>query len=213
MNQSINQIMTRLPAPESEFQASRPCATSFLSEVLAGTEQMEMSHFAESIAMIAMYGRALCHRQQSAVEQLYGDALQDFWSRHHWLDSILTNRIQVLSKKAKCPSNNNDPMLLFTSIVAHATVLSLCKAIKAVPWHTDEYKILILNYEQRCLSAAQDIVTLARESQHNTFFYVSYTISTWLYRLTVFSRSTPSRRYRCASVPTFSKRTETSTPA
>ena len=157
-----NQISTRLPAPEMDFQSDRPVLAGFLSEVIGASDTVNLSSFTECIIMATICGRSISHRQQSMVERLYGHVSQDFWDRHQWLDTILTQRIQVLSLQYHFPSEQVDPMLLFTNMVSHAACLYLTKIIKSMSLKTGEFQPKIIEYERRSLTAAQEIVHLAR---------------------------------------------------
>lgn len=85
-------VSTRLPAPEMDFQSSKPLQMSFLSEVIVLSEHATLSSFTKCIIVVTIYGRTMAHQQQSKVECVYNNASEDFWNRHHWLDAILTQQ-------------------------------------------------------------------------------------------------------------------------
>jgi hypothetical protein len=165
-------ISTRLPAPELEFQSGRPVLTGFLSEAIASSDHAILSSFVECINLATICGRGISHRQRSTVERVYGDVSQDFWDRHQWLDDILTQRMQILSLHYPSASEQVDPMLLFTNMVAQTTVIYLYKTIESMSWETDEYQISVLSYEKRAMCAAREIVVLAKALSQLSYFKV-----------------------------------------
>ena len=156
----IKQIMIRLPAPDANFQGSQPFMMGFLSEAITANDQSVMSPFTECIILATISGRALSHRHQSLVENIYVDASQDFWDRHRWIDAILTQRIQILSLKYSPASQHADPLLLFTSMIAQATVLYLHKTLQCVTLSAAN-QAEMMQYETCSLVAAQAIVGLS----------------------------------------------------
>lgn len=163
------QISTRLPASEMEFQSGQPVLMSFLSEAIGATDQSILSPFTECIIFATIYGRSLYHGQQSTVERVYRNVSDDFWDRHRWLDSILTKRMQILSLNYPCATANTDPMLLFTNMMAQTAVLQLNMVIQSTFWEKDEHRDIMLQYGKRSMSAAQEIVSLAKASMLNIF--------------------------------------------
>lgn len=154
------QIMMRLPAPEAEFQSSQPTVMGFLSEAMTANDQSYMSPFTECIILVTISGRALSHRHQSLVENIYVNVSEDFWNRHQWIDAILTQRMQILSLKYPPASQQADPLLLFTSMIAQTTVLYLYKTLKCVTPTTPENEAIVMQYQSSSLVAAQEIVNL-----------------------------------------------------
>ena len=144
----------------------------FLSEAMISMDQTTPSPFTESIILATICGRALSHRQQSAVEQVYTNVPQHFWDRHEWLDTILKTRAGILQTNYPSASQHSDCMLLFTNMVAQTTVLYLCKVMEAMSWDTDEYRSAIAEFRQRSLLAAQEIVNLTRSLAHLSYFKV-----------------------------------------
>ncbi|BCR91309.1 uncharacterized protein ACHE_70152A [Aspergillus chevalieri] len=165
-------ISTRVPAPELDFQSGQPVSMGFLSQVMASTDQPSLSSFAECIIMATICGRCLCHRQQSSVERIYGDMSLEFWDRHLWLDTILQQRIQVLSLQYPSTSEHVDSLILFTNLMLQAIVLYLYKIVVSVPWDTDESEALILEYKNRSSAAAQGIITFTKPLRQLTYFKI-----------------------------------------
>ncbi len=167
------QITTRLPAPEEMFQSGQCVQMGFLSEAMTSVDPMGLSPFTESIFLATICGRALSHRQQSAVEHVYSNVPQHFWDRHVWLDTILRTRADILLLNYPPSSQHADCMLLFTNMVAQTTVLYLCKVMESMSWETDEYRNTIQEFKQRSLLAAQEIVHLTRSLANLSYFKVS----------------------------------------
>ena len=119
----------------------------------------------------------MSHRQQSAVECVYGNVSRDFWDRHHWLDTILTQRMRILLLHYPTSSGHVDPLLLFTNMVAQTTVLHLYGTMESMSWETDKYQFIIAEYGRRAASAAREIVILAKALLPLSFFKASLTYS------------------------------------
>ena len=85
------------------------------------------------------------------VDGVYGSNPQEFWSRHDWIDSALTTRISMLSLTYPFQSEQMDPMLLFTKMIAQTTILCLHKIIESTTWDAPEYSSLFQGsyYHQR----------------------------------------------------------------
>jgi len=202
------QISTRVPAPELDFQSGQPVSMGFLSQVMASTDQPSLSSFAECIIMATICGRCLCHRQQSSVERIYGDMSLEFWDRHLWLDTILQQRIQVLSLQYPSTSEHVDSLILFTNLMLQAIVLYLYKIVVSVPWDTDESEALILEYKNRSSAAAQGIITFTKPLRQLTYFKVNlFTLCIYNALLTR-NRSAHSLPFHSSSVPSTSLQIE-----
>ena len=135
---------------------------AFLSEAITANDQSATSPFTECIILATISGRALSHRQQSLVENVYVNASQDFWDRHEWINAILMQRMQMLSYRYPSASLHANPLLLFTNMVAQTTVLYLYETMKRVISVTDENRTIMTEYETCALMAAQEIVSLAK---------------------------------------------------
>jgi hypothetical protein len=142
----------------------------FLSEAI---DQKGFSLFAESIMLATICGRALSHRQQSAVEHVYSNVAQHFWDRHDWLDKMLKTRADILLMNYPSAAQNPDCMLIFTNMVAQTTVLYLCKVMESMSFKDEVYRNAIVEFKQRSLLAAQEIVNLSRSLARLSYFKVS----------------------------------------
>ena len=155
--------MIRLPAPEMAFQSGQPTLMGFLSEAITADDQCTMSSpFAECIIFATIIGRALCHRHQSLVENIYASVCQDFWQRHQWISTTLLQRMQNLSNNYAPASQQTDPMLLFTNMVAQTTVLYLYNTMRSVTPGTTDNRTVLAEYQRCSLAAAHEMVTLTK---------------------------------------------------
>lgn len=167
------QIFTRLPAPEAAFQRERPVQARFLSEYMAGDDDLhKVSPFSACIIVMTISGRCLAHQQQCVVERAYGGMPQDFLTRHQWLEGILTSKGKTI---VDCVSDElgdepTDPMLLFTNMAAQATTLLLGRTMQSSS--LCDYENLISGFEQRASEAAQKILHLCHGLDECGYFKV-----------------------------------------
>ena len=166
-------VSTRLPAPEMDFQSSKPFQMSFLSEVIVSSEHTILSSFTKCIIVVTICGRTMAHQQQSKVECVYRNVSEDFWNRHHWLDTMLAQQKLILSLEYPSASEHVDPTMLFIDMVVHTTVLYLYKIIESMPWKSDEFQETVLQYQQRVLTAAVHINKLTKTLSQLSYFKVS----------------------------------------
>jgi hypothetical protein len=147
---------------ESEGQSDHFSKVCFLSEAITLHGHTSFSPLAECAIMLTTYGRALSHSQVSAGEQLYGNASFDFWSRHEWIDTMLTERTQSFSLNHPSVSVADDPMVIFTFMVLQTTIICLCKAIE--PFGSlDLHKSVVAEYQMRALGAAREIARFSKD--------------------------------------------------
>ena len=166
-------VSSRLPAPEMDFQSSKPLQMSFLSEVIVFSEHTTLSTFTKCIVVVTIFGRTMAHQQQSKVECVYQNVSEDFWSRHNWLDTMLTQQQIILSTEYPLASQHVDPTMLFIDMMVHTTVLYLHNIVESMPWKGDEYQETVLEYQRRALTAAVHINTLTKPLSQLSCFKVS----------------------------------------
>ncbi|KAH8807995.1 hypothetical protein F5884DRAFT_350761 [Xylogone sp. PMI_703] len=130
--------------------------TMFLSEVIAAESKKLLEPFTECIILSTICGRILAHQQQLIVEREYSDLLQGCWSRHKWLDALLSQRVRVLSFEVAA-AERIDPLLCFSRFLAQTAVIYLCDIASTLP--NDQSLALLEEYGSLAFSAAQDIVT------------------------------------------------------
>jgi hypothetical protein len=152
--------------------------TRFLPEVMTrgvnNDVSIGLSSFSECIILATICGRALSHRQKVTIEQINGDFVDEFWTRHQWLHEMLNHRIQVLST-----STQVDPMLIFATIVAQTLVLFLHSVLESITWKTGEHLLGILEYERLCVMAAHEVVNLVKLQGQLGYFKVLYPCQPW----------------------------------
>lgn len=144
-----------------EFQSGQPVLGSFLSEAIMDRSPSATSPFNESVILATICGRSLFQGQQYKVRCAYGDVAPYWADQHQWLDSILTSRLQILSQYYPSPTEVYDPMLLFTNIMAQATIIYLCQCMESVLPNIDNGRTLAIEYQQRALAAAERTISLA----------------------------------------------------
>ncbi|KAI1410605.1 hypothetical protein F5Y13DRAFT_181286 [Hypoxylon sp. FL1857] len=160
----------RLPAPELDFQNEQPTLTGFLSEAISARDPIATSTFTESIVVATVIGRALSHRQQSMMDNIYLNESRDFWERHEWINAILIQRMDLFSLNYPIAVQEADPMLLFISMMWRTTVLYMYQLVKAVIHPTDEKRSVLADYTRQSTIAAKEIVSLTNKlSQLNSF--------------------------------------------
>jgi len=167
------QIVVRLPAPEADFQAGRLVTTRFLSEVITSEAPDVNDALTECIILATLGGRALSHRHQSLVETLYVNTSEDFWSRHRYIHTTLSRRLEALSSNYTCHSQHADPMLLFTCMMAQTTVLHLQKLIEEAWPAIDQSDAAVAESMRVSLVAAQEVVKLTKMLSQISFLKVA----------------------------------------
>lgn len=159
------QICTRLPVPDIDFQHGQQVLGSFLSEAMTEHNPQALSPFNECLILVTICGRSLLHGQQYKISKAYGDMALDSTEQRHWLDSILTTRLQVLSQSFPSPTEAFDPLLLFANILAQATVVYFCNGVmESVANSSDPLEACteVLECQNRALTATKTIVLLAK---------------------------------------------------
>lgn len=100
----------------------------------------------------------------------------DGTEQRRWLDTILTNRLQILSQYYPSPTESYDPLLLFANILGQATIIYFCKAMTdtvAGSSSSIHGNAEILNYKARALEASSAIIRLASTLRELPFSKVS----------------------------------------
>ncbi|KAI1085460.1 fungal-specific transcription factor domain-containing protein [Whalleya microplaca] len=153
----------RLPASEVDFQNEQPALVGFLSEAVTARDAMVTSTFTECIVVATVIGRALSHRQQSMVDNIYLNETRDFWDRHEWIHAILTQRMEVFSLNYPQALQEADPMLLFISLMWRTSVLYLYQLMKSVVQPSEEKRPHIMDYTRQSSMAAKEVVGLTNK--------------------------------------------------
>lgn len=170
--------MTRLPAPELEFQSGQPIIMGFLSETLSTTGQSTLSPWAECLIMTTILGRALSHRNQAATAEtvlgVFPSSTYDFWERHQCVNTLLTQRINAMLLRYPATSQHVDPMLLFAKMLARTTVLYLYKTMDKTICKMERELMVRINYKSFAAQAAQELVDLTKTLARLSYFKVFY---------------------------------------
>lgn len=162
---SLNsKICTRLPAPDAGFQSGSNELGPFLSEAMTEPTLKIRSSFNECLILATICGRSLLQIQRYHISKAYGDMTMNWTEQRRWLDTILSNRLQVLSQCYPAPTDSYDPLLLFANILGQATVIYFCRPMTDTAAGPDgplngnnpEY----IQYQYRALEASTNIVSL-----------------------------------------------------
>lgn len=150
-----SKICTRLPAPDADFQSGSHDLGPFLSEAMTEPTLKVRSSFNECLILATICGRSLLQSQRYHISKAYGDMTMDLTEQRRWLDSMLMNRLQVLSQYP-APTESYDPLLLFANILGQATVIYFCKAMTDTAEGPDGSQ-----YQYRALEASTNIISFA----------------------------------------------------
>ena len=168
-------ICTRLPAPDAEFQSGSHDLGPLLSEAITEPTLKVRSSFNECLILATICGRSLLQSQRYHISKAYGDMTMDWMEQRRWLDTILTNRLQVLSQCYPAPTESYDPLLLFANILGQATVIYFCKSMNdtSTDSSSDENNPEFIQYQYRALEASTNIISLASTLRDLPFSRVS----------------------------------------
>lgn len=167
-------IRTRLPATEASFQGCQPAQVCFLSEALTVTAAQHtmppaipLSPLAECVVMAALHGRCLTHRHVSLAGPGASET-QDFWIRHDGLASSVDRGAQLLAQSPSMKIINREPMVLFTHMLAHKTVIHLNSTLEAATRRQQQQaagiQLSTASYMWRAKRAAGEMVRLTESA-------------------------------------------------
>lgn len=161
------QIISRLPAPELNFQHGQPVQTDFLADALASRAQHAEWSFAETIIMSTLLGRCVALQRRAGVVsglQTSTSHVKDFWTDHADLTSEIDERRQNLIRSFPSNSVLVDPMLAFTHLLPHAAIICLGETLASIPPETvpAEHQFTATIYRERTIMAAREITRQAR---------------------------------------------------
>ncbi|KAI5863948.1 fungal-specific transcription factor domain protein [Durotheca rogersii] len=162
-------VFTRLPCRDEDFQRGLVPQESFLVEAMSSAEIRLYSPLAECVILVTICSRALSHKQIYTIESLYSNAPLDFSSRHDWLDGMLTHRLNNLQVNHPSLTVAEDPMIIFSYMVAHSAVIYLGRITETFA-RTDQNQSLVWEFQERGYWAAQEITRLAKEHEHLGYF-------------------------------------------
>ncbi|KAI1377953.1 fungal-specific transcription factor domain protein [Hypoxylon crocopeplum] len=169
MTLSEEMVFTRLPCLDADFQRGLVSQESFLAETMSSAEMRPYAPLAECAIIVTICSRALSHKQIYTIETLYSNIPLDFSSRHDWLDDMLKRRLNNLYANYPSLTVAENPMIIFSYMIAHSAVIYLCRIIETLS-RNDQDQSLVWEFQQRGLWAAQEIVRLAKEHEHLGYF-------------------------------------------
>ena len=160
----------RLPAPEANFQNNQSIRTTFLPEAMSAPQNTPpLSSFAECILAVTLHGH--CLALQRSPTSPSPDTTPPFWPQRKRLAHAVDTRLRVLGTLHGSGSGplDSDPMLLFAHMLAHSAVIRLghaaqrCSSSSLAGWRSVDEKSTLASYRNRALSAATEMVHLARQ--------------------------------------------------
>ncbi|MCJ1333132.1 hypothetical protein MMC10_009826 [Thelotrema lepadinum] len=157
---------TRLPVPEDNFQndlyVEMPCLTD-ATQLLSRSKR---SPFTESIILASICRHLAVHRQCSALDmaqaQQHQQQHQALWDRHSRLDEMVKAYGGLLLLNYPTSLQHSDPLLLFTSMMAHAVVLCLYSIVELVGYDSHDRQNAVAAFRQRAPGLARSILDLSR---------------------------------------------------
>jgi hypothetical protein len=121
------------------------------------------SPFNECLILATICGRSLLQSQQYQISTAYGGTPVDWAEQQRWINTLLSNRLQVLSQYYPAPTESNDPLLLFAHILAQATVIYCCKTMTdSATLQESSKRSSDYNHAHRALGASERIIHLAK---------------------------------------------------
>ena len=144
----------------------------FPSEAIASGGPIQASSFTECIIITTICGRTLTHQQQALVDNIYVNPLENFWGRYEWIYATLAERLHILAIKSPTTSENIDSMLLFTRMLAQATVLFLYRTLELISSHPKGDSGTMARYDEGALEAAREMTQLMKTLSHVNYFKV-----------------------------------------
>ncbi|KAI2463365.1 fungal-specific transcription factor domain protein [Annulohypoxylon bovei var. microspora] len=162
-------VYTRLPCLDTDFQRGLVPQECFLAETMSSAEIRPYAPLAECIIVVTICSRALFHKQIYTLETLCSNIPLDFSMRHDWLDGMLTRRLENLQVNYPSPTMAENPMIIFSYMIAHAGVIHLCRLIESLSGN-DQNQSLVWEFQERGFWAAQEISRLAKEHEHLGYF-------------------------------------------
>ncbi|KAK6953535.1 hypothetical protein Daesc_005840 [Daldinia eschscholtzii] len=169
MTLSEEVVFTRLPCPDEDFQRGLVPQEPFLAEAMASADMRSYAPLAECVILITICSRALSHKQIYTIESLYSNIPLDFSSRHDWLDSMLTRRLNSLQVNYPTLTVAGTPMIVYSYMVAYSAIIYLCRIMETLAI-SDQSQSLVWEYQDRGLWAAQEISRMAKEHEYLGYF-------------------------------------------
>lgn len=167
------QILTRLPAPEVNFQNEQPATSFYISEVLSDKEKPTDSSFVEVIVTLAVSGRCLLHQRRSLAESVHQTSATAFWCRHKATNVALSKSKLHITAKACSDVMQADPLSLLSDMMRNALVLTMHKLLNSINLDRKQHQTAIAEYEQKALDAMKELITLSGLIPSFSYFKVT----------------------------------------
>ncbi|KAI0903560.1 fungal-specific transcription factor domain-containing protein [Ustulina deusta] len=166
-----DQNVTRLPAPETDFQHGRPNCMGFLQDALTmGDFGPSRSPFVECILVAALSGRVLSHRHFCVGATLNQNASRSCWERHEQIGATLSSRIELFCGSYPPNLQESDPMLIFVNMMWQSAVLYHDRLTRLKLSQSDVREAGRTESHLRASAAVAEMVNLmTRISQMNGF--------------------------------------------
>ncbi|KAI1461778.1 fungal-specific transcription factor domain-containing protein [Annulohypoxylon moriforme] len=155
----------RLPSPETYFQNNVSIEMDFLPGALTNNDQSTHSPFTKCIINATLYGRCAAHRRLALASSLSTRGLEEFWTRHKWLASVLERQTQVLTHY---PANilkldDPNPVSVFSQMLGLSAIIHLFITIDISSWHDVKHQMIASAYGERATQAAGEIAHMVKE--------------------------------------------------
>lgn len=134
------------------------------------------SPFNECLILLTICGRSLLQGQQLKISKVYGHTASGDLKQCHWLDELLTTRLQILAQFYPSPNEAYDPLLWFANILSHTAFVYCCNSLMQTLEASGaiEDNAAYMGYQSRALTAVEAIVGLAQMLPNLHFSKVSY---------------------------------------
>ncbi|KAI0377763.1 fungal-specific transcription factor domain-containing protein [Hypomontagnella monticulosa] len=149
---------TRLPAPETSFQASHSVRMPFLSEAISNPGTTILPVFAECVILSTLQGRYVNLRGISPTNAV------DFCNKHQEIRDCLQKRIQTITKHLPVTTAIADSHLGLTHILACSVMIDLNELAECMAFEMDEHQKSATICLEQAFAACNEIVRLAKSS-------------------------------------------------
>ncbi|KAJ5646980.1 hypothetical protein N7490_003352 [Penicillium lividum] len=157
-------ICTRLPSPDLQFQNGQPVLGGFLSEAMTEISITVQSPFNECLILLTICGRSLLQGQQQKISEVYGYTESGGLKQCHWLDELLTTRLQILAQFYPPPNEAYDTLLWLANILGHTAFVYCCNSLMQtlITSGQKDDNAAYMEYQSRALTAVEAIISLAK---------------------------------------------------
>lgn len=121
--------------------------------------------FAETIVLTTLCWHSVAFQRTAADDHTFPNASSDIWKQHTRLYQAVQQRLMLLSLPASSPELN-DPMRLFTNMLANSAVIWFHNMLESLQTDLDEQMLLFPLY------SAYEIVRLAKPLTRCSYFKV-----------------------------------------